>query len=227
MWRALFGAIYMGEKLEFQKMTMSPTSVEEQKLKPEKVPLHKRRKCRICCGVCLVVWILLAIVAVVLSLTIFKFRDPRVSLVNAKLQNVTFNLDMLTLSALLNISISADVRVDNPNYYDFKYTNSTIDMKYHVDEVGVVNLGAGTIRSRKTVDLPAVIKVEAISLAVNSLQDLSSNVATLDLDTVMRGRVNLAKIYKKHVTAILNCTLDIFISNQTLKQTVCKQKIKL
>lgn len=207
---------------------MSPSlETEEQALKPQAVPVYKRRKCRICCGVCLVVLVSMAIVAVALSQTIFKFRDPKISLNDVKLQNVSFSFDIAALATILNISLAADVRVDNPNYYDFRYSNSRVALIYHSDQVGVVELGAGTIRSRKTVDLPAVITVEAVRLLLNSLQDLTSDVMTLNLNSVMSGRVNLAKIYKKHVTAILNCTMDIFISNTSLKDTSCHQTIKL
>lgn len=202
--------------------------MEEEALKPQVVtPLHKKRKWRICCGVCVVILLALGVVAVSLSQTIFKFRDPKVSLSNVKLQNVSVNLDLASLSTLLSVSVSADVQVDNPNHYDFRYSNSTMLLVYHGQQVGVVELGAGTIRSRKTVDLPAVIIVEAVRLILNGLQDLTSGVATLTLDAIIPGRVNLAHIYKRHVTAVLNCNVDIFIGNQTLKQSDCKQTIKL
>ncbi|KAG0582095.1 hypothetical protein KC19_3G033700 [Ceratodon purpureus] len=218
----------MGEKREFEKVVMSPNvAMEERALKPQAVPVYKRRKCRVCCGVCLVVLVALGIVAVVLSQTIFKFRDPKVTLNDVKLQNISFNFDLAQLATILNISLSADVRVDNPNYYDFRYSDSKLVMVYHSDQVGVVELGAGTIRSRKTVDLPAVITVEAVRLLVNSLQDITSNVMSLNLNSALSGRVNLARIYKKHVTAILNCTMDVFISNTSLKEYDCKQTIKL
>ena len=219
----------MGEKQELEKGTMSPTNVavEERALKPEAVPVYKRRKCRVCCGVCVVVMVSLAIVAVALSQTIFKFRDPNISLNDIKLQNVSFSFDLANLAGILDISVSADVQVDNPNYYDFRYSNSKVALIYHSEQVGVVELGAGTIRSRKTVELPAVITVEAVRLLLSSLQDLTSNIMTLNMNSALSGRVNLAHIYKKHVTAILNCTVDIFISNTTLKDTDCKQTYKL
>ncbi|KAG0554890.1 hypothetical protein KC19_12G128100 [Ceratodon purpureus] len=221
----------MVQKQGFYKMELSDPSngtVEEDGLKTQVVkPAYKRRKWGLCCGVCFVVILALGIVAIALSQTIFKFRDPKIALNNVKVQNVSMNLDLASLSTLLSVSVSADVQVDNPNYYDFRYNNSTMVLAYHGSQVGVVELGGGTIRSRKIVDLPAVITVEALKLVLNGLQDLTSGVASLTLNAVIPGRVNLARIYKRHVTAILNCDIDVFIGNQTLKQNTCKQTIKL
>jgi len=102
-----------------------------------------------------------------------------------------------------------------------------MSMLYHSEEVGVIELGAGTIRSRKTVNLPAVITVQAVKFLINALQDITSDLMTLNINSVLSGRVNLAKIYKKHVTAISNCTVDVFISNSSLSQYSCKQTVKL
>jgi hypothetical protein len=198
----------MGEKQEFEKMKQSPGAMDlEQSQKP---PLYKRRKCKICSCICLIVIISLAIVAIALSQTIFKFRDPKTTLENTKLQNVSLNFDLSSLSTLIDISISTDVRVDNPNYYDFRYSDSKLSMVYHGSDVGVIELGAGTIRSRKTVDLHAVITVQALKLVINALQDIASGVATLGINSVIEGRINLAKIYKKHVTVTLSCDVEVF-----------------
>lgn len=194
---------------------------------PQRVPYYKRKKPRICCGVCILILVSLGTVAAVLSQTIFKFRDPKVSLKDAKLQTISFRFDLAALSPLLSISISANVLVDNPNHYDFRYNNSTMLLKYHGDQVGVVELGAGTIASRKTVELHSVITVEALKLILNGLQDISSGIARLNLNAVIPGRVNLAHIIKRHVTAIVDCNIDIFLGNQTLKQNECKRTIKL
>jgi hypothetical protein len=217
--------VVMGDRQGFHKMGLG----EEPVLKGQVVgtPVYKQRKWRVCCGVCLVMLLSLGVVAIALSQTIFKFRDPKVALMDVKLQNVSLDLDLASLSTLVSISVSADVQVDNPNYYDFRYSNSTMLLVYHGDQVGVVELGAGTIRSRKTVRLPAVVTVEALRLLVNGLQDVAGGVASLSLNAVIPGRVNLAHIFKRHVTAILNCNVDIFIGNRTLEQKQCKQTIKL
>jgi hypothetical protein len=52
-----------------------------------------------------------------------------------KLEAISVALDVLTLSAMLNISVATDVRVTNPNHYNFKYTNSTAMMFYHGQQV--------------------------------------------------------------------------------------------
>lgn len=216
------GSFAMEETQELEKMTkMSPETADPEACKPYK-PIYKRRKCKLCCCACLAILLSLAIVVVALSQTIFKFRDPKISLHDVRAQN--FSVD---LSTLLSISLSADVRVENPNHYDFKYTHSELAIIYHGERVGVGDLGTGTIRSRRTVDLPAAVTVEVLSLLVNSLQDIFSGVLTLNVKSVLSGRVDVAHVYKHHVTDNVNCTVDVFIANQTLKQRDCSQSMKL
>jgi hypothetical protein len=122
----------MGEAESFHRIAMSPAGNAEVKAQP---PIYKRRTCRICCGVAVLLVLALVVVIVVLSQTLFKFRDPEVSIVSMKLETISVALDVLTLSAMLNISVATDVRVTNPNHYNFKYTNSTAMMFYHGQQV--------------------------------------------------------------------------------------------
>ncbi|XP_024358443.1 uncharacterized protein [Physcomitrium patens] len=215
----------MGAKQGFHKMAMSPEPIGAKA--PQKGQFYKRKRLKICCGVCLTILVCFGIVAVALSQTIFKFRDPTVSISDIKLLNISVRFDLAALTALLSISMSADVHVNNPNHYDFRYNQITMLLVYHNDQVGLVELGAGTIASRKTVDIPAVITVEAVKLLLNGLEDVTSGVASLSLHAVIPGRMNLAHICKRNVIAVLDCTIDIFLGNQTLKQNKCDQKIKL
>jgi hypothetical protein len=104
---------------------------EEAEVKAQKLPVYKKRKCQICCGVAVLLLLALAVVIVVLSQTLFKFRDPRLSIISLKLESISVSVDPFTLSATLNISLATDVGVSNPNHFDFKYSNSTAVLFYH------------------------------------------------------------------------------------------------
>lgn len=213
----------MGEKQGFHKMELSP----KYEMEGQRLPLHKQRKCRLCFCVCSFLLVSLAILAIVMSQTIFKFRDPKVSLSNVEVQSVSVNFDLTSLSTLLSVVVSADVQVNNPNYYDFAYENITVLLMYHEEQVGEVELGAGTIRSQKIVVIPAVVTVEAVKILLTGLEDITTGVASVVLNAVIPGRVNVAHVYEKHVTAMVKCDVDIFIANQTLKHSNCKQSIKM
>jgi len=76
-------------------------------------------------------------------------------------------------------------------------------------------------------DLPSAITVEVVRLLLNAQQDIASNVATLNINSVLSWRVDLAHIFKKHVCAHLNWAVNVFFGNQTLKLNDCKQTMKL
>jgi hypothetical protein len=216
----------MGEAESFHRIAMSPAGNAEVKAQP---PIYKRRTCRICCGVAVLFVLALVVVIIVLSQTLFKFRDPQVSIISMKLETISVALDVLTLSAVLNISVATDVRVTNPNHYNFKYTNSTAMMFYHGQQIGDISLGAGEIRAKQSVDMAAIVTVEALKIveSPNVLSDLESRIAPLNLTSSIPGRVNVAGIYKHHVVATLDCNMEIWVTNQTLKDYQCTQHVKL
>ncbi len=131
-----------GEAESFHRIAMSssPSAAElkaQQQQQQQQRPTSKRsRRFRICCGVTVALVLALVLVIVVLSQTLFKFRDPQVSIVSVKLETIHLVVDVITLSATLNLSVATDVRVANPNHYDFKYVNSTVVMSYHGQLVG-------------------------------------------------------------------------------------------
>jgi hypothetical protein len=130
----------MGEAESFHRIAMSssPSAAElKAQQQQQQRPTSKRsRRFRICCGATVTLVLALVLVIVVLSQTLFKFRDPEVSIVSVKLETIHLVVDVLTLSATLNLSVATDVRVANPNHYDFKYINSTVVMSYHGQLVG-------------------------------------------------------------------------------------------
>jgi len=132
----------MGEAESFRRIAMSssPSAAElkaQQHQQQQKRPTSKRsRRFRICCGATVTLVLAVVLVIVVLSQTLFKFRDPEVSIVSVKLETIHLVVDVITLSATLNLSVATDVRVANPNHYDFKYVNSTVVMSYHGQLVG-------------------------------------------------------------------------------------------
>jgi hypothetical protein len=129
----------MGEAESFSRIAMSssPSAAELKAQQQQQRPTSKRsRRFRICCGATVTLVLALVLVIVVLSQTLFKFRDPEVSIVSVKLETIHLVVDVITLSATLNLSVATDVRVANPNHYDFKYINSTVVMSYHGQLVG-------------------------------------------------------------------------------------------
>lgn len=208
------------ENRNFERKEDEDKPKTERKRDEEKKPQRLRGKARLYIAIALLLLLSLAIVVTVLSQTVFKFRDPNVSVHNVKVQNMSLTFDML-----LSLSVSADVQVENSNYYDFKYDNSTVVLTYREKQVGDEKLPGGIIRSRSVAVIPAVIAVEAVKILVTGLQDMTSGVASFVLDAVVPGKIKLAEIYKRRVTAILHCDVEIFISNQTLKHNICKQSI--
>ncbi len=97
------------------------------------------------------------------------------------------------------------------------------------DQIGDISLGAGEIRAKQSVDMAAIVTVEALKIveSPNVLSDLESRIAPLNLTSSIPGRVNVAGIYKHHVVATLDCNMEIWVTNQTLKDYQCTQHVKL
>lgn len=217
----------MGEKEGFQRTMRSPNGTFTDG--KNQLPVYKRRKCRICCCISVLIILAWVIVIVVLSQTLFKFKDPIITMNSVKLENIAVRFDLVTLAAVLNVTVDASVRVDNPNHYSFTYENSTMFVTYHGQQVGDIALDSGEIKARQAVDLNAVVTVEAIKIVENSnvLSDIQAGVAPLGLSATIPGRVNVANIYKHHAVTTINCNMDIFLGNGTLKDMACTRSVKL
>lgn len=209
------------EAVDSEKGTLT-----EQDLKS----IQKRRmlkKCSIWCGIPALV---VAIVIITLSQTIFKFRDPDITLSNVHFSGVKIDYSQPLSPSSVNASLSANMNVYNPNHYNFKFTNSTIHVIYHDVMVGNISMPAGELRPGKSVALPALVTVGSLKLGSsmgNLSQDFVKNELPFAMSVNIPGRVNVVHIFKHDVVLEYHCDVVFWVGNSSMKDYLCWKKVHL
>ncbi|CAK9198521.1 unnamed protein product [Sphagnum troendelagicum] len=193
-------------------------------------PIYKRHKCLSCGVICGVLILLVVLILVILALTVFKARDPDIMVNKVTLQNLNVTFDLPTsLMPQVNLQIMLNISVHNPNKATFKYTNSTSVLYYHNLTVGQAPISAGRIGAGGTENKNLVLTVQANRFlqGMSFLNDFVAGVIPVSTVSRISGRVNILNLFKHHAVSTAYCDTTVFVTNATLKDFVCRYKVKL
>ncbi|BAT83851.1 hypothetical protein VIGAN_04108700 [Vigna angularis var. angularis] len=149
-----------------------------------------RKVCLIVTGVV----IALVLVIVILALTVFKAKHPTTVVDSTKLEDFHMSLDIARLRVDLNVTLSTDVSVKNPNKVGFKYSDSTAHLNYRGQLIGEVPIPAGEISSGETKGFNLTLTIMADRLLSNSqlFSDVTSVHFPTEREVKMMGDRNIS-----------------------------------
>lgn len=182
-----------------------------------------RRGLKICCGVTALIIVILVVVAIILFFTVFKPKQPDITLRSVTLQNLKF----FPFPFLLNVSLAITVRVDNPNYGSFKYKDSTTYVTYHGTDIAEGPIESDTIPARGKHDISTIVEIEGDKMVLNPSfgGDFAAGIYNFTASTTLHGKATALKILKIKVKSINTC--DISLVPLTANVTaVCTSKLK-
>ncbi|OAE24297.1 hypothetical protein AXG93_1052s1200 [Marchantia polymorpha subsp. ruderalis] len=162
---------------------------------------RSRKKCVLCCcGICTAVIVLVIVILIILAFTVFKPKDPELTVNSVTLNGLDVNLANILTSPNPSVGIDLDtkVTVKNPNYASFKYRNTTAYIYYHGKEIGDSSIEAGEIKSRSSaqLDLPVSVKITGDLFNSNLTTDLLSGILPVATRVEIRGTANFLNIIK-------------------------------
>lgn len=193
--------------------------------------LRKRRSIFWCCGCCGATVVVLGLVILILAFTVFKVKDPTLTLNNLYLDRIG-DVDIGTIDnpVSINATLTADISIENPNVASFKYGNSTTEFYYEGQTVGVAYAPDGDVGAHKTVTMNVTVEVLADRVGkTNAISNVFAgsqvNVTTY---TDINGRVDVWGIYKRDIEVMLNCSmsLDLKIRSQEISNKVCVANVR-
>ncbi|PUZ54894.1 hypothetical protein GQ55_5G168300 [Panicum hallii var. hallii] len=189
--------------------------------------LRKRRCALWCCGCCGAAVVLLGIAALVLALTVFKVRDPVLTMNGVTLEGVDGDLGTAAGHPVsVNATLSADVSIENPNAASFRFGRSETDFYYAGETVGVAYAPGGEVGAGRTVRMNVTLDVLAdrISPNVNATDLIFGQDYNLTSYTEIAGRVSVLGIYKRDLDIKMNCSITLEVGAFTTvqsKSTTC------
>lgn len=216
------------ETKQERKLEQLPLSVDGGKGEAELLRRRKKRRI-ICCGSTVALLLLLVIVFVILAFTVFKARDPKVTVNSVALDHFEFKFDASQLKLDLNVSLDLNLSIKNPNKASFKFGNSTTELLYHGTNIGEAKVPADKIGSDSTLTMNVTVTVLADRLLSNgnAVSDALSGSFPLSTWTRIAGRVNFLNIYKHHAVSYSSCNMTIAVPAGTLTSQNCTHSIKL
>ncbi|OAY77458.1 uncharacterized protein LOC109717411 [Ananas comosus] len=187
----------------------------------------RRRAVCCCCSCCGATTVVLGVVLLVLFLTVFKVKDPTLTMNSLTIDS--FNLDLSSpphnpVSA--NVTLTADISIKNPNAASFRFGSSATEFYYEGATVGVAYAPAGRVGADRTVRMNVTVDVLADQLA--SRPDAGSTILSggdlnLTTHTDIAGRVSVLGIYKRHIKIAMNCSvvLQVSLTSANTTSTTC------
>ncbi|XP_008792375.1 uncharacterized protein LOC103709005 [Phoenix dactylifera] len=193
--------------------------------------LRKRRCALWCCGCCGLTVVILGIVILILSLTVFKVKDPTLTMNSISLSGFDSGIFSGNDPGSLNATLTADISIKNPNVASFKFDNSTTEFYYHGKTVGVAYAPNGKVSAHRTVRMNVTVDVlvDQVLLRTNGTMSLiTGSELSLTSYTDLNGRVDVLGIYKRHIDVRMNCSMNLEVSalSQEITNTVCAANVE-
>ncbi|KAG5100870.1 hypothetical protein JHK82_045922 [Glycine max] len=187
---------------------------------------HKKLIKRCACP--LISLLLIAIVIIVLIFTVFRVKDPVITMNSIKITKLQL-VNTMSQQPGANMSLVADVSVKNPNVASFRYSNTTTSLYYHGVIVGEARGPPGRAKARRTLRMNVTIDVitARVVSSPDFVTDLGSGLLTMSSFSRVPGQVKILNLIKRHVVVKMNCTTTFNISTQAIKEQSCKRKVKL
>lgn len=183
--------------------------------------LRKRRCVLWCCGCCATSVVLLGITILVLALTVFRVKDPVLTMNGVTLEGVDGDLGTARHPVSVNATLTADISIKNPNVASFRFDRSETDFYYAGETVGVAYAPQGQVGADRTVRMNVTLDVLAdrISPNVNATDLIFGQDYNLTSYTEITGRVDVLGIYKRDLDIKMNCSITLEVGAFTTVQS--------
>jgi hypothetical protein len=176
-------------------------------------PYIRKRRCALCCGGCCVTTIVvIGVIILVLALTVFKVKQPRLTVNNVWLTAISAGPGSSPgIPVATNATLTADVSIKNPNAAAFKFSQTETDVYYRGQTVSVAYAPAGRVGAHGSVRMNVTVDLLADRLArvMNGTGLVFGQEYDLDTYTDINGTVNVLGIIKKDIEIKLNCSVVV------------------
>ncbi|CAN4111440.1 unnamed protein product [Withania somnifera] len=178
--------------------------------------------------ICATVFLIFIIAAIVIAyFFLFKPKAPKIA-VDA-VQFPTFSVT----NGTVNFKFFQYVSVTNPNRDEFAHYDSSLQLSYSGDPVGLVFIPAGKIDGGRTQHMSAKFDVHSYPLPAKLKTDVSGGVIpaaenggggpTMEVETRMKlvGRVRVLKVFTHRVDSGVKCGVVVQVSSGTVLGVRC------
>ncbi|XP_015878291.1 late embryogenesis abundant protein At1g64065 [Ziziphus jujuba] len=183
----------------------------------------RQKKRKKCIAYIAVFALLQIIVILVFALVILRFKTPKFRLRAASF--TTFEIGNNATNPSFNFLVNAQFTVKNTNFGKYEYDYGTVGFEYRGVSVGLVNIDDARVKARTTKKVNASVSLSSNGLGSGLSDELGSDIGGgvlgLRSRSTLEGEIKILKVFKKKKYARMDCTLDVEISTQTIKNVIC------
>ncbi|XWS23002.1 hypothetical protein CRYUN_Cryun29cG0084000 [Craigia yunnanensis] len=186
-----------------------------------------RRGLKICCGVTANFIVIIAIVLTTLALTVFKPKNPEITVYPQGFESIAFGLGGFS-NTTVNATVGMVVAINNRNYGSFKFKNATAFVNYRGGVVAEVQIDESLVpaHGKLNISTSTDIMVDRLISNTSFWADVFAGSVNFTTEATVHGKVTMLNIFKLHASVPSKCDISIFIQPQTVEST-CKSKLKL
>ncbi|MBA0563920.1 hypothetical protein Golob_008880 [Gossypium lobatum] len=205
----------------------SSSSSDDDEALSMKMQLRKRRYIQ-CCGCIAALFLILAVVVLVLSFTVFRIGDPLIRLNSLTIQSLDISTNGSLQSTRVNLTLLVDVSVKNPNAATFKFDNGSTTIYYGGRVVGEGVHFQEKIKPRRTLRRNVTVEIDPVKFVdvPRFVTDLMvAKRLNVSSHTRISGRVNIMNLFKKHVVVKFSCSMTVRIPSNGFHGEKCKPEL--
>ncbi|CAM0954455.1 unnamed protein product [Alopecurus aequalis] len=173
----------------------------------------RKRRCLLCCGGCCVLTVVIVgLLILILALTVFKVKDPRLTMNSVSLTALSTGAGSgIADPVATNATFTADVSIKNPNAVAFKFSQSATEVFYRGQTVSVAYVPDGSIGARRTARMNITVDIlgDRFAREFNGTGLVLGQEYDLTTYTAMNGTVKVLGVYKKKLEITMNCSIIV------------------
>lgn len=203
----------------------SSSSDDDEALSMELRP-RKRRYIQFC-GCIASLFLILAVVLLVLSFTLFRIGDPLIRLNSVTIQSLDISTNGSSKTSV-NLTLLVDVSVKNPNAATFKFDNGSTTIYYGGRVVGEGVHLQEKIKPRRTLRRNVTVEIDPVKFVdvPGFFTDLTvAKRLNVSSHTRISGRVNIMSLVKKQVVVKFNCSMTVSFPTSGFHGEKCKPEL--
>ncbi|OIW09232.1 hypothetical protein TanjilG_01353 [Lupinus angustifolius] len=177
-----------------------------------------------CCAVSCLFLIIVIVVIVALALTVFKIKDPIISVHPLGLDHLQFTVDPNS-----KISVAMLITMVNRNFGSFRYIDSTGYVNYRGTIVAEIPILSHYVPARSTINVTTNAEFMVGKMIENPMfipDFVTRKVINMTSRAELPGKVIVLKFIKIKAMAYSTCNISLNLYNKTA-DTNCISKIKL
>ncbi|PKI33105.1 uncharacterized protein LOC116207975 [Punica granatum] len=191
---------------------------------------RRRRRWLMAIGAVLFLLLLLSLFFLVLVLTVFKPKTPRIDVLSSSLDGVSPRLTFPVIRIELNVSLNLRILISNQNHASFRHGTGETELSYRGMRVGEAELSPGEIPAMGSSVQQGRLTLQMDRMASDMgalARDVVAGEMAMESRAEVPGRVTFLGVFKKHIVAVSVCKFTVGVFDMKIRSQACKQKAKL